>query len=208
MYILGGVGNIEMGKIKDISGQKFGRLIVIDFNNINHNKGATWNCICSCGKKTIVDGRYLRRGSTTSCGCYARESYRNPNKSMNDYYFQIKAQANYNGKTFSLTKKEFSILVQKKCNYCGNMPTNKFNPYLKKDGTVRSKRYENYDISYLESLTILIHGLDRVDSDKGYSVDNVVPCCWKCNMFKNTLSLSEFLEHVNKIYKYRNNEKF
>lgn len=42
-------------------------------------------------------------------------------------------------------------------------------------------------------------GLDRVDSSRGYSVDNVVPCCTTCNIMKSNLSVGHFLNHISKI---------
>ena len=43
-------------------------------------------------------------------------------------------------------------------------------------------------------------GLDRVDNDRGYNLDNVVPCCEVCNHMKWKLSRDEFLNHITKIY--------
>jgi hypothetical protein len=44
-------------------------------------------------------------------------------------------------------------------------------------------------------------GLDRIDSDGPYSVDNCVPCCYICNVMKSDLTVYEFLHHINKIIK-------
>lgn len=46
------------------------------------------------------------------------------------------------------------------------------------------------------------NGLDRVDNEIGYVLDNVVSCCGICNSMKNNLLLSEFIDKVSKIYKY------
>jgi len=43
-------------------------------------------------------------------------------------------------------------------------------------------------------------GLDRIDSSKGYLIDNVVKCCKICNQMKNDLGQLEFFEHINSIY--------
>ena len=43
------------------------------------------------------------------------------------------------------------------------------------------------------------NGLDRVDSDKGYYIDNVVSCCHHCNIMKYTYSTEDFLYHCKKI---------
>jgi hypothetical protein len=42
-------------------------------------------------------------------------------------------------------------------------------------------------------------GLDRQDTNKGYVLENVVPCCQPCNFGKNDLGVDFFLEHCRKI---------
>ena len=44
-------------------------------------------------------------------------------------------------------------------------------------------------------------GIDRVDNTKGYSVDNLVPCCTDCNKAKNALSQEQFLQMARAIVK-------
>ncbi len=60
--------------VKDITGQRFGRLTVIKPTNERHKKGEViWLCKCDCGKEKKVISTSLRRGFTTSCGCYMKE---------------------------------------------------------------------------------------------------------------------------------------
>jgi hypothetical protein len=47
-------------------------------------------------------------------------------------------------------------------------------------------------------------GVDRIDSSVGYIISNCVPCCTKCNMMKHTLSVENFKDHINKIFKHQN----
>ena len=42
--------------------------------------------------------------------------------------------------------------------------------------------------------------LDRIDSDKGYQLDNVISCCSICNKMKMDLSYDKFINQINKIY--------
>lgn len=42
-------------------------------------------------------------------------------------------------------------------------------------------------------------GLDRVDNKKGYTKDNIVPCCEWCNKMKWIYTREEFLEHCKKV---------
>lgn len=62
-----------MGGVKDITGLKFGRLTVIKRCGSNKYGRALWLCKCECGNEVIVRGHSLRRGDTTSCGCYQKD---------------------------------------------------------------------------------------------------------------------------------------
>lgn len=44
-------------------------------------------------------------------------------------------------------------------------------------------------------------GIDRVDNNIGYLVENCVPCCMICNKMKINYSLEDFLNHIINIYK-------
>ena len=46
-------------------------------------------------------------------------------------------------------------------------------------------------------------GIDRVDSEFGYSLENSVSCCSICNFMKRTHSKGVFLSHVTKIFEYQ-----
>ena len=59
-------------KLNDLSGRKFGRLMVIERVD-NDKKGTFWLCKCDCGNTTIVSASNLKRGHVQSCGCYASE---------------------------------------------------------------------------------------------------------------------------------------
>lgn len=63
-----------MGKVRDLKGLRFGRLIVIGFSGLNKHRKATWNCLCDCGNKVVVVGSSLTSGATKSCGCYEHET--------------------------------------------------------------------------------------------------------------------------------------
>lgn len=56
----------------DLTGQRYGKLTVLSPVDKRNNKWR-WLCRCDCGKETIVSGQSLRRGSTQSCGCLAKE---------------------------------------------------------------------------------------------------------------------------------------
>lgn len=60
-------------KVKDITGQKFGRLTVISLEKERKNRQTQWLCECDCGNKKIIYGSLLKNGKTKSCGCLHRE---------------------------------------------------------------------------------------------------------------------------------------
>lgn len=60
-------------KIKDLTGMRFGRLVVDSFKEREDNK-TLWNCTCDCGNKCIASTSGLNMGSTTSCGCKNKEN--------------------------------------------------------------------------------------------------------------------------------------
>jgi hypothetical protein len=45
-------------------------------------------------------------------------------------------------------------------------------------------------------------GIDRVNSSKGYNGSNIEPCCATCNYMKNNVTLKDFLNHLQKVYKH------
>lgn len=58
---------------KDMLGQRFERLEVIQRAENQADGRARWLCRCDCGEETVVSGRNLRTGITKSCGCLRRE---------------------------------------------------------------------------------------------------------------------------------------
>jgi hypothetical protein len=67
-----------MSTRKDITGQRFGRLVVIGFHRPGQKRPPSrkpeWLCQCDCGNQHVVDRGNLRNGSTRSCGCLRAEA--------------------------------------------------------------------------------------------------------------------------------------
>ena len=55
--------------LRDLTGQQFGKLSVIERAGSDRRKQAMWLCRCDCGKMHTTRGRLLVRGDTSSCGC-------------------------------------------------------------------------------------------------------------------------------------------
>lgn len=63
-----------MPQLKNLIGQKFGRLLVLERDL--SKKGTFWRCQCDCGNIISIRGDSLSTGKTTSCGCYRKEQAR------------------------------------------------------------------------------------------------------------------------------------
>jgi hypothetical protein len=80
------------------------------------------------------------------------------------------------GMDFTLNKILFEEMIVKPCFYCN----------YQKNGEV--------------------NGIDRLDNQKGYVDDNVVPCCETCNILKGTQHPQEFIDKIKAIYDYQINK--
>lgn len=81
-----------MAKVKDLTGERFGRLVVIerDFEYAEkHNIKPLvyWRCKCDCGNYTTVLGTNLSAGKVRSCGCLSKEFLSMTKKKFNRYEF-------------------------------------------------------------------------------------------------------------------------
>lgn len=57
-----------MGKIIDLTGQKFGKLTVVSMSDFKKCHRIYWNCLCDCGNTAVVQGNNLKSGNSTNCG--------------------------------------------------------------------------------------------------------------------------------------------
>ena len=63
-----------MSQLKDLTGRRFGRLVVTDRAENTKEGRARWVCLCDCGKTSVKQGKLLLNGHCRSCGCGAYES--------------------------------------------------------------------------------------------------------------------------------------
>ena len=66
---------------KDLTGLRFGRLVVLGKNPERYvsPKGKTeskWDCLCDCGNRVTITRSHLIKGISRSCGCYMRDKAR------------------------------------------------------------------------------------------------------------------------------------
>jgi predicted DNA-binding protein YlxM (UPF0122 family) len=68
----------KMPKFIDLTGQRFGRLIVLERAK-NRAGRVAWLCHCDCGNKKITTTKCLRNGTTRSCGCFQLDRIKETN---------------------------------------------------------------------------------------------------------------------------------
>ena len=62
-----------MSVLKNLTGQRYGRLTVIYRDGTSKHGATTWLCECDCGKTCVEPMRYLTTGKVKSCGCLSKE---------------------------------------------------------------------------------------------------------------------------------------
>jgi hypothetical protein len=177
--------------IKDITGMRFGKLIVIEITDERSKRGLVrWLCKCDCGKTIITLGSRLREGSVKSCGCYQRELISNIGKYTNtlpdgvsnfNYLLWVyKYNAKKDSREFSLSDDYVRKITKQNCYYCGISPSTVW----RKQGSASP---------------YIANGIDRINNNLGYTVENCVPCCRVCNIAKHEMNLEDFFDWVRRV---------
>jgi hypothetical protein len=179
---------MKMGKFIDLTDKKFGRLTVIKKDN-NKYKRIRWLCKCDCGKEKTVFGEDLKNGHTQSCGCYKKEMQSLPfgESNANKLFNKYKRMANQRKVIFELSKENFFELTKQDCFYCGKIPSS-----IAKG--IRTNGYYIYN------------GIDRIDSNKGYTIENTVACCGRCNEAKMAETQEDFFEWIKIVHNNLSNK--
>lgn len=153
-----------MGNIRDLTGFRSGRLVVV--KQLPSKKNALWLCLCVCGKETTALGYNLSSGHTKSCGCLRTDT--------------IKTQS----MTHNMSKQRFHAI------WCGmitrttNTKNRRFVDYGGRGITVYEdwRQFESFKADMYESYLAhcKIHGekdttIERINNDDRYSKEN---CKW------------------------------
>ncbi len=177
-------------KRKEIkSGEVFGNRTVI--KEIEpRGKIRMFLCKCVCGSELPTQMVQLTSERNEKCyNCLGFEKHPKEESPFVRVYSAYKSSAQRRGFTFELSYEDFKDIMLKDCHYCGDSAEISVNSYR------NSKKRNRKQISR--------NGVDRINSLRGYTVDNVAPCCGLCNAIKSNATTQEFLEHVKKIYNHQ-----
>jgi hypothetical protein len=173
-------------------GQKIGEFTITSYNyDTNY-----YTLQCSCGNTSDGDSTHVTRkisnlmseGFTSCMQCShkmrtelkVRAEKNSVIYTYKDVYREYVKKSKERNINFELSLEEASKLFIQNCYYCNRPPLN-------------CRKRDNGAAVYYQ-------GIDRVDNNLGYEINNVVPCCKYCNSFKNDRTQEDFLAHVTEVY--------
>ncbi len=164
--------------------ERFNRVTILELDHKDKRHRSYYLCRCDCGTRKVIHGASLVSGNTKSCGCLSKEAKAStalPGSlgAMRQVILQNYKRGGY-GREWLLSEDEFYKISQQRCHYCGQSPSQ-----------IKQGHGEGHNFIY--------NGLDRIDSAKEYTINNVVPCCSKCNIAKNNMTTREFYDWVKSI---------
>jgi hypothetical protein len=172
----------------DLTGTTFGKLLVLRLLPINrktgYSVGARYLCRCACGTELEIYSTNLIHHKAKTCGPCSHSDRRKPAgvSAFNTVLCTLRNAARKRDLKFLLSVEQVRSLTSSNCYYCGCLPMK-----------VKTRGLGEYHWN----------GLDRVDSDGPYSMENVVPCCEMCNRMKREFDQQDFLRKVEEIWRHQ-----
>lgn len=153
-----------MRKLIDLTGQRFGRLLVVertdDYVSPQGLRQVCWLCVCDCGTILIVRGNSLRQGRSKSCGCLSAEL--SAKRCEKHGGWRTRLYRIWEG----MKKRCYKYDCKDYPNYGGR------GIMICEEWLHNFQAFYNWSVAngYRDDLSI-----DRIDNDKGYGPDN---CRW------------------------------
>lgn len=154
-----------------------------------------------CSKEFEASRRQLRDRSkawdAAHCGCQTKErqsatnSGRKPVNLLDDRTATVRLVLRASSaKECTLGESDVAAMIFQPCHYCGEPPN-----HYRVLGSGRWRRQS----------TVPSHGIDRMDSSKGYVPGNCVTCCTTCNYMKREQHYDDFIGRVCRIASLHSN---
>lgn len=186
---------MTLGRAEDLTGQKFHKLTVVEYAGRDKWGYPVWLCQCECGNFTKATSGKLKGkadGRRVSCGCSKPNGHgAHKSKVFPELVFTIEYKvlreyregAIRRGHSWELDIDSALCLLKGDCYYCGAQPSNE------------RRLHKRDEPSFF-------NGIDRKNPAIGYTLDNCVTCCTRCNYMKGSMTAEEFIEVVNQISKH------
>lgn len=173
----------EVPKKYDLSGKCFGKLKVIDRDKNTFGQETKWNCVCECGKKTIVRRSDLINLHTTSCGCSHRSR---GNKHFNWKGFGEIPYSLWSSIKFGQKRKTKRLKFNITIKYIWDL-------FLKQNRKCALSGMPIEFTKFVNDSKKTTASLDRIDSAKGYTKGNIQWVHKTINQMKMDFSQDEFI---------------
>jgi hypothetical protein len=166
-------------------GKKVGKLTIIGAAEATRKGYKKWLCECDCGNKKAVLATHLKQGNTMSCGCISKESgqkhfnFKGVGEIHQNTFNKYKRSANLRGSKSYREKIEFSITIE----FVWEL-------FLKQN---RKCALSGLPIEFgRRASDPSTASLDRIDSSKGYTENNVQWVHKDINYMKRTYNQDYF----------------
>lgn len=171
-------------------GKTFDRWTVLGQAYVKHRR-VYWLCQCSCPSRAIkaISGDSLRAGTSKSCGCLydeTRTKHAYVDRGVpgfNAVVYTYKNNAKRRGLIWTLSCEQCRVLFNQPCFYCGVLGSN---------------------MAQRKTSIFQYNGVDRIDSNLGYTVTNVVTCCCVCNRAKSDMPAADYIAWLDRVAAFRN----
>lgn len=191
-----------MKKVKDLTGQRFGKLVVVSLMPRQLNEPTIWLCHCEDGNECKVTSGHLLSGHTKSCGCLkniigvkkriaAEQDGKRYGEISGRYWSAVKQSAR-------IRNIEFQISIE----YA-------WKTFLKQDGkcAISGQHLTFAKSSQPKDMKLQTASIDRINSTKGYAEGNIQWTHKIVNIAKKDRSDIEFIEMCHIISDYNRNRK-
>ncbi len=178
------VGKLCDMKRIDIEGKVYGKLTVISKHSTTRNGHERFTCKCTCGNTCNILKTHLQQENTTSCGCdrplgKSHKQWKGVGEISGEFWYShiVRSASGAKGRKaidLSVTKEQAWNLFLKQNRKCA----------LSGQILLFPKKYK--DKSYTASL-------DRIDSNLGYSIDNIQWIHKDINIMKNKFHNQYFI---------------
>lgn len=174
---------MNVNRTVNLSGMIFGTWNVIEFYGYDKHHEALWLCRCGCGVEKPVKAAYLLRGTSKKCKTCARPVRKPLTTLPHSFWTNVQRNAKKRNIPMEISKEQcYDLLIKQKyrCALSGLEIYMSLNESEHMEGSTTAS-------------------IDRIDSAKGYYLDNIQWIHKDVNYMKHTFDQQYFLDICEKI---------